>query len=208
MAAKDFKQPDDGDEVLGASGSDASGAAHPEASGPDAPGDPDSDDLTIDDILAASQTDEALVGDDAVDLPPEAAGYLADLKRLTAEYANYRRRTEEQREIDKQRAQGEVGKALLPVLDDIDRAAAHGDLTEGSAFAVIAEKLRGIADRLGLVPYGEKGELFDPQDHEAIFQQPTPGTTAPTIIEVIETGYRLGEVELRPAKVVVAVPAE
>ena len=85
------------------------------------------DDLTVDDILGADQTDEALVGDDAVDLPPEAAGYLADLKRLTAEYANYRRRTEEQRTIEIERAKGEAAKGLLPVLDDLGRAEQHGD---------------------------------------------------------------------------------
>ncbi|MGV2903409.1 nucleotide exchange factor GrpE, partial [Microbacterium sp. AGC62] len=63
-------------------------------------------------------------------------------------------------------------------------------------------------ERLGVVAYGEKGEEFDPQRHEAIFQQPTPGVEKTTILEVVEVGYRLGDVELRPAKVVVAVPAE
>ena len=61
---------------------------------------------------------------------------------------------------------------------------------------------------MGLESYGEAGELFDPQRHEAIFQAPTPGATEPTILEVVEIGYMLGSVELRPAKVVVAVPAE
>jgi len=172
--------------------------------------DPEShpDDLTVDDILGASQTDDALVGDDAVDLPPEAAGYLADLKRLTAEYANYRRRTEDQRQIEIDRAKGEAAKALLPVLDDLDRADKHGDLEEGTPFAVIAEKVRGAVTRLGVTAYGAADEVFDPQQHEAIFQVPTPGATAATIVEVVEVGYRLGDVELRPAKVVVAVPAE
>lgn len=164
--------------------------------------------LTVDDILGADQTDDALAGDEAVDLPPEAAGYLADLKRLTAEYANYRRRTEEQRAVEIQRAKGEVAKGFLPVLDDLDRAETHGDLEEGSAFAVIAEKVRGVVARLGVEKYGEKGELFDPQHHEAILQQPVPGTTEPTILDVVEVGYRLGETELRPAKVIVAAPAD
>jgi len=61
---------------------------------------------------------------------------------------------------------------------------------------------------MGLRTYGAAGELFDPQQHEAIFQAPTPGVTEPTILEVVEIGYRLGSVELRPAKVVVAVPAD
>src|SRR5690606_36839745 len=101
---------------------------------------------------------------------------------------------------------GEAAKRLLPVLYDLDRAEQHGDLLEGSAFAVIAEKIRGTVQRLGVVAYGEKGETFDPQQHEAIFQQPTPGAETSTILDVVEVGYRLGDVELRPAKVVVAVP--
>ena len=94
------------------------------------------------------------------------------------------------------------------MLDDLDRAEKHGDLEEGTPFVAIAEKLRGVAERMGLSTYGAAGEIFDPQQHEAIFQAPTPGVSAPTILEVVETGYRLGSVELRPAKVVVAVPAE
>ena len=133
---------------------------------------------------------------------------LHDLKRLQAEYANYRRRTEEQREIEIERAQGAVAKGLLPVLDDLDRAEKHGDLEEGTPFTAIAEKLRGLAERMGLSTYGEAGEVFDPQQHEAIYQAPTPGVAEPTVLEVVEVGYRLGSVELRPAKVVVAVPAE
>ena len=66
----------------------------------------------------------------------------------------------------------------------------------------------GVVTRLGVETYGAAGDAFDPQQHEAIFQAPTPGTTEPTILEVVEVGYRLGDLELRPAKVVVAVPAE
>ena len=162
--------------------------------------------LTIDDILGAPQNADA-AAEDAVIADLESQ-LLNDLKRLQAEYANYRRRTEDQRELEIERAKGAVAKGLLPVLDDLDRAEKHGDLEEGSPFAAIAEKLRGVAERIGLVTYGAPGESFDPQQHEAIFQAPTPGTTEPTILEVVEIGYRLGSVELRPAKVVVAVPAE
>lgn len=164
------------------------------------------DDLTVDDILGATQTGEA-AAEDAV-LADLESTLLNDLKRLQAEYANYRRRTEEQRQVEIERAKGEAAKGLVPVLDDLDRAAQHGDLVEGTPFAVIAEKVRTVVERLGVVAYGEKGEEFDPQRHEAIFQQPTPGAEKTTILEVVEVGYRLGDVELRPAKVVVAVPAE
>ena len=206
MANKDFEQPDDGDEVLGEEGSEA------QVSDPDPQGDQgaagaeaqDADELTIDDILGAVQTDEAAVAE----APEGDHDLLLDLKRLQAEYANYRRRTEEQREVEIDRAKGAVAKGLLPVLDDLDRAEKHGDLEEGSALAAIADKLRGVVSRLGVERYGAAGEPFDPQHHEAIFQAPTPGTEVPTILEVVEIGYRLGAQELRPAKVVVAVPAE
>lgn len=181
-------------------GSEASGAQHFEASDPES----QEDELTVDDIIGAEQSADA-AAEDAV-TPDADPTLLVDLKRVTAEYANYRRRTEDQRQLEVERAQGRAATMLLPVLDDLDRAEKHGDLEEGSAFTVIAEKLRGIAEKLGVVSYGEVGEVFDPQQHEAIFQVPTPGTTETTIVEVVEVGYRLGSVELRPAKVVVAVP--
>lgn len=208
MAKKDPEEPieNDGDEVLGGEGPDAQ-ASGPEPQEGEAPQEqPAEDDLTVDDILGATQNVDA-AAEDAVLADLESA-LLNDLKRLQAEYANYRRRTEEQREVEIERAKGSVAKGLLPVLDDLDRADKHGDLEEGTPFAAIAEKLRGVAERMGMTMYGEAGEAFDPQQHEAIFQAPTPGVTEATILEVVEPGYRLGSVELRPAKVVVAVPAE
>lgn len=187
-------QNPDSTEAAAAEGSDAS------------PVDDAPHDLTVDDILGATQTGEA-AAEDAV-LADLESTLLNDLKRLQAEYANYRRRTEEQRQVEIERAKGEAAKGLIPVLDDLDRAAQHGDLVEGTPFAVIADKVRVVVERLGVVSYGEKGEEFDPQRHEAIFQQPTPGAEKTTVLEVVEVGYRLGDVELRPAKVVVAVPAE
>lgn len=198
MADKDFEQPD-GDEVPGAEGSEA------QVSDPDAQGDiPAGDELTVEDILDAPQTDDAAVADAG----EGQQDLLLDLKRVQAEYANYRRRTEEQRQTEIDRAKGQVATGLLPVLDDLDRAEKHGDLVAGSALLAIAEKLRAVVTRLGVESYGEPGEVFDPAQHEAIFQAPTPGTEVPTVLEVVEVGYRLGETELRPAKVVVAVPAD
>lgn len=169
--------------------------------------DPDSqDELTVDDILGAEQNADAAAED--IVLADLESALLNDLKRLQAEYANYRRRTEDQREREIERARGEAVKGLLPVLDDLDRATKHGDLVEGTPFAAIGDKVRAVAEKLGVVSYGEAGEAFDPQQHEAIFQAPTPGVTEATILEVVEVGYRLGSVELRPAKVVVAVPAD
>jgi molecular chaperone GrpE len=135
-----------------------------------------------------------------------AADRLADLQRITAEYANYRKRTEANRETEQERAIGEAAKVLLPVLDDLDRAEKHGDLHEGGSFATIAGKLRAGAEKLGLKPFVPVNDPFDPAVHEAIFQQPSLDVTAPTVAEVVETGYYLGSTLLRAAKVVVAVP--
>ncbi|MHA7984907.1 nucleotide exchange factor GrpE [Rathayibacter sp. CAU 1779] len=136
-----------------------------------------------------------------------AAERLADLQRVTAEYANYRKRTEANREVERERAVADTAKAILPVLDDLDRAEKHGDLDGDSPFATIAGKLRGAAEKLGLAPFGAAGEVFDHNVHEAIFQQPSPDVTEPTIIDVVEVGYTLGSTLVRAAKVVVAVPA-
>jgi len=164
--------------------------------------------------VGPAEEEESVLSDDDLDIlsgqttaDQLAAERLADLQRVTAEYANYRKRTEANREIERERAVGDAVKGLIPVLDDLERADKHGDLTEGSAFFTIAAKLRTAVERLGLTPYGEKGEPFDPQIHEAIFQQPTPGVTADTVADVVETGYRLGSTVVRVAKVVVATPA-
>jgi molecular chaperone GrpE len=137
-----------------------------------------------------------------------AAERLADLQRVTAEYANYRKRTEANREVERERVIGDTVRLLLPVLDDIDRADKHGDLVEGSPIAAISAKLRAVIERMGLTAYGAAGEPFDPNLHEAIVQQPSADVTAATILDVVEVGYQLGSTQVRAAKVVVAVPAE
>ncbi len=136
-----------------------------------------------------------------------AAEILADLKRVQAEFANYRKRIERDREANREGNIAEVVKSMLPVLDDLSLAEAHGDLSDGP-MAVIVQKLRASLDKFGLIVIGEKGEVFDPHLHEALVQLPTPGVTVNTIADVIAPGYKLGERLLRPAKVAVAVPAE
>ncbi len=156
------------------------------------------DELTVQDILDAAEREFAEPSNE----------HLADLKRVTAEYANYRRRTEANREVERERVTGEVVKGLIPVLDDLDRAEKHGDLGADSPFATIAAKLRASVERLGLKPFGAVGEPFDPTVHEAIFQQPSAEVEVDTVGDVVETGYRLGSSLLRVAKVVVQVPSD
>ncbi len=135
-----------------------------------------------------------------------AAERLADLQRVTAEYANYRKRTEANRHVERERVIGETIAVLLPALDDVDRAERHGDLA-GEPFATIAQKLRSGVEKLGLKSFAEQGDVFDPTIHEAISQRPTPDVEAETIADVVETGYFVGSTLLRAAKVVVTVPA-
>ena len=153
--------------------------------------------LTVDDILNAAQAEVQEPSDE----------HLADLKRVTAEYANYRKRTEANREVERERAVGAAVAVLLPVLDDLDRAEKHGDLEGDAPFATIAAKLRAAVEKLGLKPFGEVGEPFDPQRHEAIFQQHSDEVDSDTVADVVETGYTLGGSLLRAAKVVVKTPA-
>lgn len=186
----------------------ANAGSEADASGPAPQAGENEETLTVEDILGAEQSDEAAAAETVDPLSDPENPYLEDLRRITAEYANYRKRTVENAEAEKQRAKAAAVTPLLSVLDDLDRAEAHGDLEEGSAFATIAQKIRGSLERMGVVSFGEKGEPFDPQMHEAIAQVPVPGTEQQTVLDVVERGYRLGDVELRAAKVAVAVPTD
>ena len=126
---------------------------------------------------------------------------------MQAEFANYRKRVERDREANREANIAEVVKSLLPVFDDLSLAEAHGDLAEGPMVVIVA-KLRASLEKFGLTVVGEKGDVFDPHQHEALVQLPTAGVTVNTVADVIAPGYKLGERLLRPAKVAVAVPAE
>ena len=127
-----------------------------------------------------------------------------DLQRVTAEYANYRKRVDRDRGAAAEQTTGAVLSALLPVLDDIDRAREHGDLV--GPFATVAEALTAATGKFGLVGFGEKGDPFDPTRHEAVAHQTSADVTEPTCVEVMRRGYTLGERLLRPALVAVADP--
>src|SRR3954447_17993905 len=133
---------------------------------------------------------------------------LADLQRLQAEYVNYRRRVERDRDVAREAAVAGVLEALLPVLDDIHLARQHGDLESGP-FAAIADKLEATLSRFGLSRFGQPGETFDPMVHEALMHteaELAEGTTATTVVQVLQPGYKSGERVLRAARVAVADP--
>ena len=128
----------------------------------------------------------------------------ADLQRLQAEYANYRRRAERDRLAAGELAVGRVLGDLLPVLDDLDRARAHGDLTGG--LKAVADQLDSIFTKLGLVAFGEVGDPFDPALHEAVLHDESEAVSEPTCTAVMRPGYRHNDRLLRPAMVGVSDP--
>ncbi|MFI7077837.1 nucleotide exchange factor GrpE [Micromonospora sp. NPDC049903] len=127
-----------------------------------------------------------------------------DLQRVTAEYANYRKRVERDRGLVTEQATGSVLAALLPILDDLDRAREHGDLV--GPFGSVAEQLTTALGKFGLTPFGEQGDPFDPTLHEAVAHQTSADVTEPTCVQVMRRGYQIGERLLRPAMVAVADP--
>jgi len=132
---------------------------------------------------------------------------VKDLQRLQAEFVNYKNRVERDRELSRTSAIAEVLRSLLPALDDLARAEAHGDL-EGSPFAAVATKLRAAGEKFGLSSFGAKGDKFDPEFHEALIQTPSADVTENTVADVVEPGYLLGDRLVRAAKVAVFIPAE
>ena len=133
------------------------------------------------------------------------ATLTSDLQRLQAEYANYRKRVERDRAVAHESAIGAVLTELLALLDDVDRAEAHGELSGG--FKAVADQLNSIVSRIGLEKYGTEGEAFDPQVHEALMHDESADVAVPTASKILQPGYKYKERILRPARVAVTDPA-
>jgi len=133
------------------------------------------------------------------------AEYRERAARAEAELANFRTRVERDRQANREAIIVEVIRSLLPAVDDLDRADAHGDLA-GTPLELVAQKIRQTFERYGMAPVGEVGEAFDPAKHEAMVRLPNPDVTHDTVADVIEVGYLLGEKLVRPAKVAVHSP--
>ncbi len=132
------------------------------------------------------------------------AALTADLQRLQAEYANYRKRVERDRAVAHELAIGSVLTELLATLDDIDRASEHNELSGG--FKAVADQLISITNRLGLEKYGSAGDEFDPQIHEALLHDTSTEVTTSTASKILQPGYKYKERILRPARVAVTDP--
>jgi molecular chaperone GrpE len=134
----------------------------------------------------------------------DVATLTADLKRVHAEYVNYKRRVDRDRELVKQNATFAVLSAMLPVLDDIDRAREHGEVDGG--FKAVADSLERIVAGLGLEKFGQPGDEFDPNLHEALMHAHSPDVTTTTCQNIVHAGYRIGDRVVRPARVTVVDP--
>jgi len=162
-----------------------------QAATPGAPGDADE-----------SVESAELVEADLSEVEAQIAELTGDLQRVHAEYANYRKRVERDRELIRELAIGSALVELLPVLDDIGRAREHDEL-EG-AFRTVGEALEAVTARLGLERFGEPNDPFDPSLHEALTSEDRDDVPEPTVIAVYQAGYRHAGRVLRPARVAVA----
>ena len=152
--------------------------------------------------LTETETAELLA---AKELRTKLAERTADLQRLQAEYANYRKRVDRDRAAVREYAVAGALTELLPALDAISQAREHGELSGG--FKSVADSLQAALGKLGLVSYGQRGDLFDPKIHEALTHSYSPDVTEDTCVEIFQPGYKVGERVLRPARVAVAEPA-
>lgn len=137
-------------------------------------------------------------------LRAQLAERTADLQRVKAEYDNYRKRVQRDRLAVRQIAVANVLDRLLPVMDVIEQAREHGEVSGG--FAVVAEELAAQLGALGLEPVGEAGKPFDPQVHDALSYVSSEEVGRTTCTAVLRSGYRVGDHILRPAEVAVAGP--
>ncbi|MEY2743866.1 MAG: molecular chaperone GrpE [Actinomycetota bacterium] len=158
--------------------------------------------------LAASEkelsdaVDEAL--NEATVVVDEVATLTADLQRLQAEYANYRKRVDRDRQLTSELAFAAVLSELLPVLDDLERAGEHGELTGG--FKAVADRINSIVEKLGLTRFSDAPVAFNPEIHEALTHETSTEVTQPTATKILQPGYKFKDRVIRAARVAVTEP--
>ena len=168
-------------------------------------------DDNVDELVEETVAGEAAVSDPVADLTRERDEYLDALQRLKAEFDNYRKRVaREQVELTTRANERLVGD-LLPVLDDLERAvtafAEHDKEHVQEGVELVHRALKTLLQKEGLAEIDPLGETFDPHAHEALLQQPSDAPEG-SVIQVLQKGFRLGDHVLRPARVIVAAPAE
>ena len=190
MAEQENTTPDPLEEAFNAPAAEG----HPEAESVESPEEvAEAVEAELQDAVEAESADAAL-----------AAERLDSLLRLQAEFTNFKNRTAREKEQLRLFVISDLVGSLLPVFDDIDAARKHGDLQEGP-FASIATKLEELLGKQGVERFGEVGDAFDPNIHEAVLQQPTDEVAEDHVSMVLRYGYRVNDRVVRTAQVAVAV---
>ena len=154
--------------------------------------------------MTEETTTEVVTEEAAAESKDPVAALTEDLQRLQADYANYRKRVERDRTLAAEVAISSVLIEFLAILDDLDRAAAHNELTGG--FKSVADQIIATTAKLGLEKYGEAPATFDPNFHDALMHETSAEVTETTVTKILQPGYKFKERVLRPARVVVSDP--
>ncbi len=154
--------------------------------------------------MTEETTTEVVTEEAAAESKDPVAALTEDLQRLQAEYANYRKRVERDRTLAAEVAISSVLIEFLAILDDLDRAATHNELTGG--FKSVADQIIATTAKLGLERYGEAPATFDPNFHDALMHETSAEVTETTVTKILQPGYKYKERVLRPARVVVSDP--
>jgi len=154
--------------------------------------------------MSEDTTSNVVTEEAATESTDPVAALTEDLQRLQADYSNYRKRVERDRTLAAEVAISSVLLEFLAVLDDLDRAGAHNELTGG--FKAVADQIVATMTKLGLEKYGDAPTSFDPNIHEALMHETSADVTETTVTKVLQPGYKYRERVLRPARVVVTDP--
>ena len=155
--------------------------------------------------MSEETNSEEIISDEAVaEVVDPVTALTEDLQRLQAEFANYRKRIERDRSLASDLAISSVLFEFLAILDDLDRAESHGELSGG--FKAVAEQINATMTKLGLEKYGSAPEAFDPNIHEALLHETSSEVRETTVSKILQPGYKYKERILRPARVVVTDP--
>ena len=154
--------------------------------------------------MSEETTTEVVTEEAATESVDPVAALTEDLQRLQAEYANYRKRVERDRALSAEVAISSVLLEFLAVLDDLDRAAAHNELSGG--FKAVADQVIATTSKLGLEKFGDAPSAFDPNIHDALMHETSADVSETTVTKILQPGYKYKERILRPARVVVTDP--
>ncbi|MGI8459025.1 MAG: nucleotide exchange factor GrpE [Propionibacteriaceae bacterium] len=173
----------------------------PQATAAPAPGAPDGE---TPEVASEGPTESAEV----TELKASLADRTSDLQRIQAEYVNYKRRVDRDRDVARAGGVESVLRELLTVLDNVKSARQHDELSPG--FKAVADELERVTTKHGLTSFGEAGDAFDPHVHDALMHTQAPQGTeleGPTCVQILQPGYQIGDRVIRPARVAVADPA-